>query len=296
AVAVSRRASPGAARASTAAAARPGRTSTRLTAWAVPAITIPASSRSSGRSRSAAPAARPAAEIPNSLTAPLVTSPCRSAPRWARNPRRGSRAPATSSYAPQAPATSTAAPAAGRTAPAPTAAASATAGPACSVTVRPAWLRRSHRAGPPGGRARSAAAASRVTAPAAPAVGAVAARAAKAACGGRPVIRSAWAPRPDGPSDLRPGRLQQFLRVRPGRLGVLLAGQHPGQLPDALLAFEHLHTGAGDRSVVGLLHQHLPVGERRHRRQTRHHHDLRGLRQPRQAPADLQRRLAADTC
>lgn len=92
---------PGAPRARTVAAAAAGRTSVRLTRWAVPAITTAASTRSTGRSLSSAPAAIPAAPIPRSFTAPEVTSPSRSAPRWARNPRRGSSAPARSSYAPQ---------------------------------------------------------------------------------------------------------------------------------------------------------------------------------------------------
>ena len=49
---------------------------------------------------------------------------------------------------------------------------------------------------------------------------------------------------------VRPSRGQQLLGVCPGRLRVLLACEHPGQLPHPLLALQHLHAGPGHGPVV----------------------------------------------
>lgn len=143
--------------ASTTPAALPGRTFTRLTKCAAPAITTPASTLSSGRSFSSAPATSPAAEIPANLTAPPVTSPSRSAPRCARNPRRGS--PADDIVVRPADPGDEHGTTDGRPHPSPPSAAPATAaGPGYNATVRPAKFVRSQRSRPPGAAPRSTAA------------------------------------------------------------------------------------------------------------------------------------------
>ena len=92
----------------------------------------------------------------------------------------------------------------------------------------------------------------------------------------------------------RLGRGEQLLGVRAAQLGVLQAGQHPGQLTHPVLAFEHRDAAAGHRCRRCASPPEVAVGERRHLRQVGHDHDLRGAGQPGQPPPDLDRGLAAD--
>src|SRR5690349_19159612 len=142
--------------------ARPGRRSNRFSRFVPPATSPALMTTSAGEPPASTAVASPVTPIPPSLTAPVVTSPCRSAPRWPRKPRR-SPEPARSSWAPNAaaPAPPTAMAAGRRPAdvpvrPAwtktPTIAPAATAGPSSRVTVSPRWLVRDHVFGPPGGR------------------------------------------------------------------------------------------------------------------------------------------------
>ena len=106
----------------TAFSARPGRRSSRLVRFAVPAIkapsaTIPATAFTPHDLRgSSAAAASPAAPTPRIFTAPLVTSPRFNALRWPRNPL-ACVVPRRSSYAPTAPDTEPASSAAALTLP-----------------------------------------------------------------------------------------------------------------------------------------------------------------------------------
>jgi hypothetical protein len=85
------RASPAAMRAAVSVAtlmARPGRRSKRLSRFAPPAISPALMAMSAGSPPSSRAAPRPVTARPASLIVPVVTSPCRSAPRCPRSPRR----------------------------------------------------------------------------------------------------------------------------------------------------------------------------------------------------------------
>ena len=87
-------------------------------------------------------------------------------------------------------------------------------------------------------------------------------------------------------------RGQQLPRVRPAKLGVLQAGQHPGQLGEPARVIEAGEAAAGDRAVVGLLDHQVGVGERGHLRQVRDDDHLREPGEPGQPAPDLHRGLA----
>ena len=93
----------------------------------------------------------------------------------------------------------------------------------------------------------------------------------------------------------RAGGLEQLPGVREGSVGLLQAGQHPGQLALALGVVEDGQPRRGDRAVAGLVHDDVAVGERRHLRQVRHDQHLRVAGQLGQPPADLDGGLAADS-
>src|SRR6266699_3191907 len=76
--------------------ARPGRRSNRLSRFAPPATRPALMTTSAGEPPASAALMTPVTPIPPSFTAPVVTSPCRSAPRCPPNPRR-SPEPARSS-------------------------------------------------------------------------------------------------------------------------------------------------------------------------------------------------------
>src|SRR6201747_2754756 len=61
--------------------------------------------------------------------------------------------------------------------------------------------------------------------------------------------------------DLRGGALAQLLGVRPGRAGVLRAGEHPGQLGHPLVVVQRADAALGDGAVVGLDDHEVAVGE-----------------------------------
>src|SRR6202034_2282654 len=65
-----------------------------------------------------------------------------------------------------------------------------------------------------------------------------------------------------GPGGLVGGHGEELGRVGLAELRVLEAGQHPRQLADAGLVVQADHAGAGDRSVAGLGHDQVVVGER----------------------------------
>ncbi|CNG85543.1 Uncharacterised protein [Mycobacterium tuberculosis] len=155
--------------------ARPGRRSNRFIRFAAPAMLAPLTRVSNARpvrvragDPAIAAAASPVAPMPRIFTAPLVTSPRASAPRWPLKPRDAPD-PARSSYPPRAPDPAPASSAAARIRPvvpgasSPAAAAPATtAGPSSSVTGSPRWLTRPQTSSPgspfsPGGRRVSAA-------------------------------------------------------------------------------------------------------------------------------------------
>ena len=68
--------------------ARPGRRSNRLSRFALPATRPVLRITSTGEPPASAALTTPVTPMPPSFTAPVVTSPCRSAPRWPRKPRR----------------------------------------------------------------------------------------------------------------------------------------------------------------------------------------------------------------
>ena len=68
--------------------ARPGRRSNRLSRFAPPATRPALRITSAGEPPASAALTIPVTPMPPSFTAPVVTSPCRSAPRWPRKPRR----------------------------------------------------------------------------------------------------------------------------------------------------------------------------------------------------------------
>ena len=137
--------------------ARPGRRSNRLSRLAPPA-TRPALMTTIGERRPR-PARRwrsPVAPMPPSLTAPVVTSPWRRAPRWPRNPRRSPIPPGRRSRRtpplPRRPAARRRR-TGGRPRPRPeparrAIAPAATAGPSSRVTGSPRWLVRDQVSGP----------------------------------------------------------------------------------------------------------------------------------------------------
>src|SRR5215207_5596362 len=101
------------------------------------------------------------------------------------------------------------------------------------------------------------------------------------------------AARPGAPSGASAGQLvlrrrrEQLAGVRPGRLRVLQAGEHPRQLLQPAGPVQGDDAAAGDGAVVGLADHQVLVGEGGHLRQVGHDDDLGGPGQGRQATADL---------
>ncbi|GMA37347.1 hypothetical protein GCM10025876_35510 [Demequina litorisediminis] len=67
---------------------------------------------------------------------------------------------------------------------------------------------------------------------------------------------------------------------------ILIAGQQPRNLLDAGIAVDTPDLGAGDRTIGGLRHHHMVVGEGGDLREVRDDDDLMGARELRQPVAD----------
>src|SRR3984957_4316199 len=110
----------------------------------------------------------------------------------------------------------------------------------------------------------------------------------------RPVSRARSAgPGLRGRCPFRRGGGERLPPGRPAELGVLEAGQHPGQLRDPPGVVEPGHPAAGHAAVAGLLHHQVGVRERGDLGQVGDHDDLGQPGQPGQPPADLHRGLPA---
>lgn len=79
---------------------------------------------------------------------------------------------------------------------------------------------------------------------------------------------------------------EQFTRMLLGMTGVLMSGQHAGDLHHPLVVVEAADIRSSDVLILLLEHSQMGPGEGRHLRHMRDHDDLRVLGQLMQPPAD----------
>ena len=96
------------------------------------------------------------------------------------------------------------------------------------------------------------------------------------------------------PTRARRRLLEQVAGVREPGLGVGVAAHHPRELPQPGVALDDRDAARGDASVVGLVHDEVAVGERRHLGEVGDDDDLGVLGEGGEPRPDVERGPAAD--